>query len=118
VIRALRRVTAAVVAVLAVASCGGPAQVTLEELAFDTPAHEGNEVVTVGTVVEFTEDDGAIERHIVIEDEAHNRVELLPLEEAEPFIGARVEVTGRFEFDPERGRAIEVTEIRELRADR
>jgi hypothetical protein len=109
-------VAAAVVLVLA--ACGGPATVTLEELAFDTATHEGNEVVTVGTVVEFTEDDGAIERHIVIEDAAHNRVELLPLEAGEPFIGAEVEVTGRFDFAPGRGRAIEVSEIRELRADR
>jgi hypothetical protein len=96
--------------------CGGPQVVSLDDLAFDGERHEGSQVVTVGTVVEFTEDDGALERHLVIEDAAQNRVRLVPLETAEPFIGADIEVTGRYVFEPTRGRTIEVDEIREARA--
>lgn len=99
------------------AGCADAAPVTLESLAFDTEAHEGDEVVTMGTVVEFTEEDGATERHLVIEDERQNRVRLLPSAAAEPYIGADVQVTGRFSFDPGRGRILQVEEIREARAD-
>jgi hypothetical protein len=68
--------------------------------------------VTVrGTVVAFDAEDGASRRHIVVEDEASNRVELLPTSVAEPHVGRTVEVTGTFTFDPSRGRAIEVADI-------
>jgi hypothetical protein len=113
-----RHVTLAVgvtIVLVVLAACGGSAAVTLEDLAFDTEAHEGDVITTVGTVVEFTEDDGASERHLVIEDDARNRVRLVPLDDAEAFIGAPVEVTGRFAFDPDRGRTLEIDEIREAR---
>jgi hypothetical protein len=100
---------------LVLVACGGPAAVSLEELALDPDAHEGAEVITIGTVLEFDESDGALERHIIVEDLDQNRVRLVPIEAAEPFIGADVEVSGRFFFEPERGRTIEVDEIREAR---
>jgi hypothetical protein len=110
----MRRLLAPLVA-LALAACGGPTAVPLADLAADREAHEGRDVTTVGTVVEFTEADGALERHLVVEDARQNRVRLVPVEAGEPFIGADVEVTGRFAFDQERGRTIEVEEIREAR---
>ncbi len=113
--RPLRWVPALVI-VLTLVGCGGVTAVTLEDLAFDTEAHEGEEVRTVGRVVEFSEADGALERHLVIEDATQNRVRLLPIDDAEPYIGAFVEVTGTFVFDPARGRTLELTEIGEARA--
>ncbi len=115
-LRPLRRVPALMMLALALAGCGGVTAVTLEDLAFDTEAHEGEEVRTVGRVVEFSQADGALERHLVIEDAAQNRVRLLPIDDAEPFIGAFVEVTGTFVFDPTRGRTLQLTEIGEARA--
>lgn len=97
-------------ALLAVACQGGGA-VDLADLAMDAERYDGRDVTVRGTVVAFDTEDGAMERHVVIEDEASNRVELLPIEVAEPHVGDDVEVTGTFSFDPERGRAIEVSSI-------
>lgn len=75
--------------------------------------YDGKEVVADGTVVEFTEEDGAIERHLLIQDDAQNRVQLVPPETAEPYIGADVQVTGRYSSDPGAGRRIQIEEIAE-----
>jgi hypothetical protein len=112
-----RAVIALLASCLLLAGCGGdPAAVTLEQLVEDTAGFDGEDVVVAGTVVEFDESTGAIERHLVLEDAADNRVRLLPIDVAEPFIGADAEVSGRFVFDPDRGRTIQVESIREARA--
>lgn len=107
------RWTAVAMALLLLAACGGPSAVTLRSLTADSAAYDGERVVAVGTVVEFTEAEGATERHLVLQDDGQNRVQLVPLEEAEPYIGAGVRVTGYYAFDPERGRRLEIEEIRE-----
>lgn len=105
------RLAASAIGFLLLAACGQPSAVTLQSLAADSAAHDGEQVAVVGTVVEFTQADGATERHLVLEDDAQNRVELVPLEAAEPHIGVDVRVTGRYTFDPERGRLLEIEEI-------
>ncbi len=98
--------------VLVLAACQGGGEVALADLARDAESYEGEEVTVRGTVVAFDAQEGATRRHIVVEDEDSNRVELLPTSAAEPHVGATVEVTGIFTFDPSRGRAIEVSAIR------
>lgn len=105
--------TALVAAVLAV-GCGGPRAVSLAELAFEMERHDGDEVVTQGVVMAFDGQDGAPERHVVIQDAQMNRVELIPRERAEPYLGSTVEVAGDFEFDPDRGRRLHIDRIDEL----
>jgi hypothetical protein len=106
------RVVLCVLAVLAVAACGeeAPRIVTLESLAFEADELDGVLVMTSGVVREFDETE-ALEHHIVIEDAAQNRVELQPVELAEPHIDERVSVVGRFSFDEETGRRLEVERI-------
>jgi hypothetical protein len=114
VVSRLRRAAAALPAAMVLGACGGPVGTTLEELTFDTASYEGRDVSVTGIVVEFDESDGALERHIVIEDSRNNRVQLEPLEVAEPFVGSAVEVTGAFRFDPSVGRILEVEDISEV----
>jgi hypothetical protein len=90
---------------------GSPQRVALSDLAFDPDAYDDAAVTTTGVVREFGEADGARVHHFVIEDDAHNRVQLLPDEAAEPYVGEEVTVTGRFSFDETTGRAIEVETI-------
>ena len=111
----IRRIgAAALVAVGLLGACAGPVDASLADLVFDTESYVGREVRVTGTVVAFDEADGALQRHIVIEDERNNRVQLEPIEAAEPHIGSQVEVTGRFRFDPSVGRILDVSEISEL----
>lgn len=107
----LRRTLAAVALAAAAVACGGPRTVSLEALTWDTDRYAGSEVTTSGVVVEFTTDDGATQRHYVIQDADANRVQLVPGEAAEPHVGQTVEVTGSFDFDPDRGRLLEVETI-------
>jgi hypothetical protein len=106
-------VAALVLAGLLVAACdaGPPQRVSLEELAFEPERYEGREVWTAGTVREFGEAEGALVHHYVLEDTAHNRVELSPPATAAPFVGQRVAVTGHFRFDEGAGRVLEVSDI-------
>ena len=107
------RLAAIAMAALLPAACGQPSAVSLRSLAADSAAHDGEQVAVVGTVAEVTEADGATERHLLLQDDAQHRVQLVPLEAAEPHIGANVRVTGRYTFDPDRGRRLEIEEISE-----
>lgn len=110
---------AMVAALPLVAACGllGPERVTLAELARDAERYDDREVSTTGMVREFDEDDGALERHFVIEDARANRVLLEPDDAAAPHVGEAVRVVGRFTFDPETGRALEVDVIERAAED-
>jgi|SRR5690606_9816762 hypothetical protein len=110
----LRSGATALVVALLLGACGGPVRASLEDLVFDTDSYVGRDVTVSGTVVEFDESDGALQRHIVIEDVRNNRVQLEPIDVAEPFVGSLVEVTGGFRFDPTVGRILDVSEIAEL----
>jgi alkyl hydroperoxide reductase subunit AhpC len=91
---------------------GGPEELTLAELAFTAEDYDGDVVETVGVVREFTvEEHDALEDHFVIEDDAHNRVQLVPHEAVEGFVDEQVRVVGQFTYDEALGRLLEVEEI-------
>ncbi|MBL7248982.1 hypothetical protein ACLD02_14740 [Alloalcanivorax sp. C16-2] len=60
-------------------------------------------VATSGVVRGFDDPE-----HYWIEDDALNRVELMPLEEARDYLGQRVQVVGTFHYEPGRGRWLEI----------
>jgi hypothetical protein len=102
----------ALIALLAVlGACGGTRSVSLADLAAEPERYAGDEVTTTGVVVEFDEDDGALQRHFVIQDDAAKRVKVLPEDAAEPHVGRVVRASGRFRFDESTGRVLEVEEI-------
>lgn len=86
----------------------------MTELARNTDDYDGREVVTHGVVMEFGADEGALERHFVLQDADVNRVQLLPDAVAEEHVGRTVEVLGEFEFDPNRGRLLHIETIEPL----
>ena len=96
--------------VLGLSACG-VGTVALSDLVVEMEDYHGHTVTTHGMVREFGEDDGAIVRHVVVQDTEDNRVRLLPTEVAEGYVGTMVEVTGEFELDSERGRLIHIDEI-------
>lgn len=110
-------VVAALVLVLLSAGCAGPRAVPLTELAANADYYDGRKVIAHGVVMEFGADDDAVEHHFVIQDQDVNRVQLLPNEAAEPYVGSVVEVLGEFEFDPGRGRLLHIESIEEVTAD-
>ena len=99
--------------VLPGAACGPPAETSPAELVAEAETFDGHEVTVSGAVVAFDEDDGASRPHVVLEDADANRIELLPTDEAQPYAGSAVEVTGKFEFAPDEGRRILLEEITE-----
>jgi hypothetical protein len=109
----LRRTQWSALAVLAfaLAACGGPDAVPLDELAANPEAFVGETVSTVGRVRSFGPEDGATSLHYVIEDSESNRVELLPAERARPHEGEFVRVIGTFTFDERVGRRLQIEEI-------
>lgn len=105
-----------VVLAAAGAGCSGPQTVALEDLAVEMDRYDGQQVVTHGIVREFGGDD--VDRYFVLQDAHPNRVRLLPTRVAEPHAQSTVEVTGTFEFDPNRGRLIRVERIEPVTTDR
>jgi hypothetical protein len=101
------------VTALLISACGSGAQepvaVPLIELVADQERYEGSDVRTRGTVEVFGDDPDAL--HYVIEDDRANRVQLLPNEGAKQFVGREVIVVGRFGFDDQAGRFIEIEGI-------
>jgi hypothetical protein len=92
------------------ASCGGdngePREVTLGEVVADQSRFDGQVLQLKGEVVGFDNPE-----HYVIEDAAHNRVELRPVEAAAAWSGQTVTVVGRYSFSETEGRRIEIEEI-------
>jgi len=80
-----------------------PVPVALAELVADQELHDGQYVVTDGTVRPYEQP-----RHYWIEDPTLNRVELVPPEVAADHVGAYVQVEGHFTFRDDEGRRIEV----------
>lgn len=112
------RAAAVTTVVLLLAGCGGPRVVPLSELAANADYYDGRTVIAHGVVMEFGADDDPVEHHFVIQDQDVNRVQLLPNEAAEPYVGSVVEVVGEFAFDPDRGRLLHVESIEEVTAGR
>jgi hypothetical protein len=83
-----------------------PGSVTLADLVVEQDRYEGQLVATEGTVRTYDRP-----RHYWIEDDAVNRVELVPAEAAADHVGARVRVRGRFTFRDDEGRRITVEQL-------
>jgi hypothetical protein len=96
---------AALAAVAVLASCAG-SSVPLERLVSRQDRYVGQVVTTGGMVSSFQEPDGTTS--YILEDEAQDRVLLLPADTAAGYLGQSVQVTGLFDFDPERGRTLTV----------
>lgn len=99
-----------VVAGSLLAGCAGgpdaPSPVTLADLVVEQDRYDGQMVVTEGTVRTYDHP-----RHYWIEDDAVNRVELVPSEAAADHVGARVRVRGPFTFRDDEGRRITVEQL-------
>ncbi len=101
----MARVLGTFLVVALVASCSG-STVPLERLVNRQDRYTGQVVTTGGTVSSFQEPDGTTS--YILEDDAQNRVLLLPAETAATHLGQSVEVTGLLDFDPVRGRTLTV----------
>lgn len=86
---------------------GGIRDVTLGQLVADEAEYDGDRVRLRGTVVGFENPE-----HYVVEDERSNRVQVTPIEDIGAFEGTVVEVTGRFTFSEDRGRQLQLEEVR------
>lgn len=84
--------------------------VSLARLVGDEQAYLNQTVQVLATVRVFGESDPSA-RHYVIEDVGQHRVALLPADMAARFVGQRVRVVGRFEFDDAFGRLIRIESI-------
>ena len=101
-----------VLAVVGLSACAAqdrPEPVTLAELVAEQDRLDGAVVLVEGTV--RTYDDPP---HSWIEDTEQHRVELFPHEQVTDLAGERVRVEGRFTFDPDRGRGIDVEALEVL----
>ena len=95
-------------------SCGDPppVQTTLSALRASQLDFHGKQVVVRGTLRTFADP-----RHYWIENAALDRVALEAADDLLPFVGTPVEVSGRFVYDPDAGRRIEVETLRSLPKD-
>lgn len=110
----LRRLVAGLLVVV-LAGCGAglalPTDVGLDVLVQEQEAWDGRLVVVQGVVAGT--DDPVL--HHWVQDEAQNRVALLPDDEAyADLVGATVRVEGRYRFLDDRGRVIEVDRLEVL----
>ena len=110
----LPRLVAGVVVILIAAfaaGCGGGGskQVSLAQLAESQQVYDAEQVSTSGVVRE--ERGGRGGSVFLLSDGRGDLVELEPAAKAAPYIGRRVEVSGRFELDPRVGRVIEDSRV-------
>lgn len=101
--------SAIVIAVLLLAGCGGEEPVVgLElELLIEQQDNFLGRLVRISGVVRMHESP----RHFWLEDDALNRVGLVPADEAQAWLGEEVEVVGRFGFAADTGRTVQVRNI-------
>lgn len=100
----------AVIMLIGVSACTEqPLTISLQLLAAEQHSVNGRQVVTEGVVHSFADP-----LHYWIEDDNLNRVGLAPDELVADLVGQRVQVSGRFHADPERGRWIDVAEVQVL----
>lgn len=112
--RAVAVAFAVLVGLVGLTSCGssGPGgtaeTVSLAQLSEHQQDLAGQRVSTTGTVRRFGHGAGV---HYVLEDPAHNRVEVAPASSVADRVGSEVTVTGEFGFDESTGRRIEVDSV-------
>ena len=110
--RLLTLLAALAVALVGLSACAPsdrPEAVTLAQLVAEQDRLDGAVVLVEGTV--RTYDDPP---HSWIEDREQHRVELFPHADVADLAGARVRVEGRFTFDPDRGRGIDIEALEVL----
>jgi hypothetical protein len=83
--------------------------VSLAQLSEHQEDLAGQRVATTGTVRRFGHGAGV---HYVLEDAAHNRVEVAPASSVSDQVGSKVTVTGEFRFDQSTGRRIDTDSVR------
>ena len=93
---------------VALLGCGQPSPrpVALSDLAANAASYKGQQLRLEGTVQFFSPP-----AHAWIEDNALNRVELLPLDAVSEYVGQQVSVTGTFDVGDGRGRRLRVEQI-------
>lgn len=99
-----------VLAIVLAACASGASEVPLTMLADKQDVYDGRAVSTRGSVLGIEDPRGA-GTYYVLEDNAGNRVRLLPDASARPFADESVVVTGTFRFDPNAGRELHVETI-------
>lgn len=86
-----------------------PIRVTIAELVAYQSAYVNKTVATSpGVVTRFSDSGGT---YFVLQADAQDRVALRPSAKVAGYVGRSVRVTGRFGFDPNAGRYIEVSSI-------
>ncbi len=90
-------------------ACGEPERVNLSTLVGREDEYDGQQIEVHGRVTAFEDEQWG--RYYVVEDARNNRVRLNPAEQAEPFEGREVRVTGRFSFQDDEGRRLDIDEI-------
>ena len=104
-----------VLLLLTLSACDGapraPLVTTPEALARSAESFDGRRVTVDGTLRSLPDP-----RHYWLEDAAPHRVALEPEDGLADRVGARLRVTGRFRYDPERGRWLEIETLRVLEA--
>lgn len=97
----------AALCVVLLAGCGTDSGgVTLETLVDLQREYNGERVATRGVLRTFDNP-----RHYWIEDEALNRVGLLPEDKLPPLVGRTVRVVGQFSYSPSTGRIITIEQM-------
>lgn len=109
----LRRAVLLAAAAVLVA-CGGSGTVPLADLVIDAERHDGEEIRVQGVVQETRGGADGSDTIVVLRDGEDNRIQLVPTATAAPHAGSAVEVSGRFEFDPARGRLLHVEALHSL----
>lgn len=103
--RVLRRLGLVLLLALTATACGetdsGATELRLADLVRFQDRYDGD-MVTISGVVNMFDDP----EHYWIEDDAINRVRVVPHEAVSEFVGQRVRVLGRFEYGSEKGRVI------------
>ena len=95
---------------LAVVACNDTeptaTELRLADLAQFQDRYDDELVATTGTVNRFAEPE-----HYWIEDDAFNRIRVVPQPAVSDLVGKRVRVTGRFEYDSDTGRVIDAQTV-------
>lgn len=101
---------------LVLSACEGskaPLEISLAELAARPAAYDGRVLRVRGTVKGFHDP-----RHYWLEDDALNRVGLLPEERIAPHLGRQVTVLGQFSYTRKTGRRLRVGTVEPYDATR
>lgn len=84
-----------------------PTPASLEVLVAQQSSFDGQRVRTTGTLREFDDP-----HHVWIEDAGLNRVELQPADGLSDRVGQEVEVVGRFRYQADAGRRIQLESVK------